>query len=63
MSDDAEADMISHLKDACGSEYTRNLQKMFQDISLCAELNQEFRDHTARVKGSADGSKAKSGRK
>ncbi|KAH7945930.1 hypothetical protein HPB49_017093 [Dermacentor silvarum] len=31
-SDDAEASMISKLKQACGFEYTSKLQRMFQDI-------------------------------
>ncbi|TKS87370.1 Cullin-1 [Collichthys lucidus] len=33
-SDDAEASMISKLKQACGFEYTSKLQRMFQDIGL-----------------------------
>lgn len=36
-SDDAEASMISKLKQACGFEYTSKLQRMFQvsDILSC----------------------------
>ena len=33
-SDDAEASMISRLKQACGYEYTRKLQNMINDIGL-----------------------------
>jgi cullin 1 len=33
-SDDAEASMISKLKQACGFEYTSKLQRMFQVILL-----------------------------
>lgn len=33
-SDDAEASMISKLKQACGYEYTIKLQRMFQVMSL-----------------------------
>ncbi|XP_078335041.1 cullin-1-like [Crassostrea virginica] len=33
-SDDAEASMISKLKQACGFEYTSKLQRMFQDVSV-----------------------------
>ncbi|KAI5475829.1 hypothetical protein MNV49_000793 [Pseudohyphozyma bogoriensis] len=46
-SDDAEASMISKLKDACGFEYTSKLQRMFQDMSLCKDLNDQFRDKIA----------------
>lgn len=44
-SDDAEANMISRLKEACGTEYTSKLQKMFQDIALCKDLNEGFKEH------------------
>jgi len=44
-SDDAEASMISKLKQACGFEYTNKLQRMFQDVSLSKELIKKFRDH------------------
>lgn len=44
-SDDAEASMISKLKQACGFEYTSKLQKMFQDIGLSKDLNERFREH------------------
>ncbi|KAL8277545.1 hypothetical protein RQP46_009977 [Phenoliferia psychrophenolica] len=43
-SDDAEASMITKLKDACGYEYTSKLQRMFQDIALCKDLNDQFKD-------------------
>lgn len=46
-SDDAEANMISKLKDACGFEYTNKLQRMFQDMILCKELNDEFKATSA----------------
>jgi cullin 1 len=41
-SDDAEASMISKLKDACGFEYTNKLQRMFTDMGLSKELNDQF---------------------
>lgn len=44
-SDDAEASMISKLKQACGYEYTIKLQKMFQDIGVSKDLNEQFRSH------------------
>jgi len=44
-SDDAEASMISKLKQACGFEYTSKLQRMFQDMSLSKDLNERFKQH------------------
>lgn len=44
-SDDAEASMISKLKQACGFEYTSKLQRMFTDISVSKELNDCFKNH------------------
>merc|ERR1719259_994922 len=44
-SDDAEASMISKLKQACGVEYTSKLQRMFQDIGVSKDLNDQFRRH------------------
>lgn len=44
-SDDAEASMISKLKQACGFEYTTKLQRMFQDIGVSKDLNEQFRRH------------------
>lgn len=46
-SDDAEASMISKLKQACGFEYTSKLQRMFQDIGVSKDLNETFRKHLA----------------
>ncbi|KDN52065.1 Cullin-domain-containing protein [Tilletiaria anomala UBC 951] len=43
-SDDAELNMITKLKDACGYEYTSGLQRMFQDVNISKELNEEFKD-------------------
>lgn len=48
-SEDAEANMISRLKEACGTDYTTKLQKMFQDITLCKDLNESFKDHMAHM--------------
>ena len=44
-SDDAESSMISKLKQACGFEYTSKLQRMYQDIGLSKDLNEQFRSH------------------
>lgn len=46
-SDDAESNMITKLKDACGFEYTSKLQRMFQDMAICKDLNSEFRTKMA----------------
>lgn len=42
-SDDAEASMISKLKQTCGFDYTSKLQRMFQDIGVSKDLNEQFR--------------------
>ena len=44
-SDDAEASMISKLKQACGFEYTNKLQRMFQDVGVSKDLNEQFKTH------------------
>lgn len=53
-SDDAEASMISKLKQACGFEYTSKLQKMFQDIGISKDLNERFREHSKGVSNEID---------
>ncbi|XP_053435672.1 cullin-1-like [Nycticebus coucang] len=45
VSDDAEAIMISKLKQACGFDYTSKLQRMFQDIGVSKDLNEQFKKH------------------
>jgi len=47
-SDDAEASMISKLKQACGFEYTSKLQRMFQDVGLSKDLIDNFRKHLVK---------------
>ena len=44
-SDKTEASMISKLKQACGFEYTSRLQRMFQDIGVSKDLNENFKHH------------------
>ncbi|KAH9505432.1 Cullin-1 [Bulinus truncatus] len=53
-SDDAEASMISKLKQACGFEYTSKLQRMFQDIGVSKDLNENFRKHLETSKEPVD---------
>ncbi|KAH0946080.1 hypothetical protein HN011_007027 [Eciton burchellii] len=53
-SDDAEASMISKLKQACGFEYTSKLQRMFQDIGVSKDLNEQFRRHLSNSAESLD---------
>ncbi|XP_075165056.1 cullin 1 [Haematobia irritans] len=48
-SDDAEAVMISKLKQTCGYEYTIKLQRMFQDIGLSKDLNNNFKEHLQKA--------------
>ncbi|KAJ3054970.1 Cullin-2 [Rhizophlyctis rosea] len=43
-SDEAESNMISRLKAACGVEYTSRLQRMFTDIALSTELTGDFKE-------------------
>ncbi|KAF9534666.1 ubiquitin-protein ligase [Crepidotus variabilis] len=47
-SDEAEASMISKLKEACGFEYTNKLQRMFTDMSLSKDLTDSFKDRMAQ---------------
>lgn len=47
-SDDAEANMISRLKEACGFEYTAKLARMFTDMGLSKELNDHFKETMAK---------------
>ncbi|CAL8109561.1 unnamed protein product [Orchesella dallaii] len=42
-SDDAESSMITKLKVACGYEYTTKLQRMYQDIGLSKDMNEDFK--------------------
>lgn len=42
-SDDAEALLISKMKQACGYEYTNKLQVMYQDIAVSKNLADKFR--------------------
>jgi len=44
-SEDTESNMIAKLKSACGFEYTAKLQKMFTDISLSRDLQENFKTH------------------
>ncbi|RUP51076.1 Cullin family-domain-containing protein [Jimgerdemannia flammicorona] len=43
-SEEAEANMISRLKESCGVEYTSKLHRMFTDVTLSADLNNSFRE-------------------
>ncbi|ERT01595.1 cullin 1 [Sporothrix schenckii 1099-18] len=52
-SDDAEASMISKLKEACGFEYTNRLQRMFQDMHVSKDLNAGFKDHVQALEGNS----------
>lgn len=43
ISDDAEASMITKLKEACGFEFTGKLQRMFTDMGISKDLNDQFK--------------------
>ncbi|ODQ65741.1 cullin [Nadsonia fulvescens var. elongata DSM 6958] len=43
-SDEAETNMVSKLGEACGVEYTVKLNRMFQDMSVSASLQAEFKE-------------------
>ncbi|MBW0485937.1 hypothetical protein O181_025652 [Austropuccinia psidii MF-1] len=43
-SDDAESSIISRLKDQCGFDYTARMQRMFSDMTLCKDLNDQFKE-------------------
>ncbi|CAL1712764.1 unnamed protein product [Somion occarium] len=47
-SDEAEASMISKLKEACGFEYTNKLQRMFTDMSLSKDLTDQFKERMSQ---------------
>lgn len=53
-SDDAEASMIGKLKESCGYEYTSKLQRMFTDMGLSKELNDQFKDQGSAKEAGMD---------
>ncbi|KAI0081580.1 Cullin-domain-containing protein [Panus rudis PR-1116 ss-1] len=53
-SDEAEASMISKLKEACGFEYTNKLQRMFTDMSLSKDLTEQFKERLAQNNEESD---------
>ncbi|KAJ9066223.1 hypothetical protein DSO57_1011770 [Entomophthora muscae] len=55
ISDEAEANMISKLKVACGLEYTSKLQRMITDASLNGDLNLLFKEHVKQKKAELSG--------
>ncbi len=46
-SDDAETSMINKLKEACGFEYTNKLHRMFQDMGVSKDLNDQYKASVA----------------
>lgn len=48
-SDDAEANMISRLKGACGFEYTSRLQRMFTDMAISQDLTMRFSEFVSHA--------------
>ncbi|KIM20116.1 hypothetical protein M408DRAFT_309155 [Serendipita vermifera MAFF 305830] len=54
-SEEAEASMISHLKDACGFAYTIKLQRMLTDISLSKDITHEFSESNKQTSDDTGG--------
>eukprot|EP01132_Coremiostelium_polycephalum_P011565 gene11565-14165_t len=48
VSDDIERFMITGLKQACGFEYTSKFQRMFTDITLSTETNEDFKSYLTK---------------
>ncbi|KAI8871170.1 Cullin-domain-containing protein [Ramicandelaber brevisporus] len=53
-SDDAEASMITKLKEVCGPEHTTKLQRMFQDVGVSKDINDKFQEHSSRIANRSD---------
>eukprot|EP01104_Vermistella_antarctica_P019088 TRINITY_DN7318_c0_g1_i1.p1 TRINITY_DN7318_c0_g1~~TRINITY_DN7318_c0_g1_i1.p1 ORF type:complete len:767 (-),score=261.67 TRINITY_DN7318_c0_g1_i1:152-2452(-) len=53
-SDDTESLMISKLKHACGFEYTSKLQRMFTDMSVSHDLQENFKEYRETQDGNAN---------
>lgn len=47
ISADAEEAMIGRLRQSCGYEYTRNLHRMFTDLTISSDLNAAFNQYIA----------------
>ncbi|KAJ3189785.1 hypothetical protein HDU85_000069 [Gaertneriomyces sp. JEL0708] len=54
VSDDMEETMISKLKEACGFEFTSKLQRMFTDVGVSKDLNDQFRQQMDRTHDKED---------
>jgi len=48
-SEDAEKSMIAKLKMKCGAQFTSKLEGMINDLSLAADLQKDFREHTEQM--------------
>lgn len=55
VSTDAETNMVSKLKEICGSDYTNKLQRMFQDMIVSGEMQSSFRDFLSNSEFKAPG--------
>jgi len=45
VSEELEENMINKLKLSCGVEYTNKLQRMFTDINVCKDINNNFKEY------------------
>lgn len=50
VSSDSERAMITQLKQACGIEYTSKLQRMFNDVTLSKEFQDNFHQYVSNAK-------------
>ncbi|KAI9100405.1 Cullin [Phlyctochytrium arcticum] len=48
-SEDMEESMINKLKDACGFDFTNKLSRMFQDVTLSKDINDQFKEQMSRT--------------
>lgn len=55
VSEDSENNMVSKLKEICGSEYTNKLQRMFNDMAVSSEMHGPFKEFLANSDVKANG--------
>eukprot|EP00055_Hartaetosiga_balthica_P009819 m.40222 g.40222 ORF g.40222 m.40222 type:complete len:737 (-) comp6912_c0_seq2:1987-4197(-) len=53
-SEEAEQGMIARLKALCGFEFTGKLQRMFNDVTISAELNSQFSSSSSGASSTVD---------
>ena len=56
MSVSSEFALLCCEQQACGFEYTSKLQRMFQDVGVSKDLNEQFRHHLINSNSAANDS-------